>query len=251
MPRLTRALISDESGNAAPEGAGGVIAVERATRLLGAFTGREATLSLAQICERAQLNKSTALRLARTLGWAKYLVQTDDGTWRLGPAAGWIGACYQSAFDLDGVLMPMLRKLARESGHSASFFVRESNSRSCLYRAEGLRDERPIVHSGTAFPLDKGAPGRVILAFSGTPGESYESIRRQGYCIGMSERSTNDASVAAPIFGRNWQLLGAISVSGSTMQLTEADLNRLASLVTSAAQRMSSALGGHYVRKSR
>ena len=233
---------------AAPEGSGGVVAVERTVRLLGAFDGKRTTLSLAEMSERAQLHKSTALRMARTLAWAQYLVQLDDKTWRLGPAAGWLGACYQDAFDLNNVVMPMLKQLAQTSGQSASLFVRESNTRTCLFRVEAPQDTRPSVRPGTAFPLSKGAPGRVILAFSGEPGEAYETIRRQGYGIGTGERATDDASLAAPVFGVNRRLLGAISVSWSASRsrdMTAAQLKRLASSVVEIARQASRSLGAN------
>lgn len=249
MPRIHKALIALPSEQLAPEGAGGVIAVERTVRLLAAFSGAETSLPLAELSRRAQLNKSTALRFARTLAWAQYLVQTPHGEWRLGPAAGSLGARYQAAFDLNDAVMPVLRDLARSCGHSASLFVRESDRRVCLFRVESVDDARPPVRLGTAFPLDKGAPGRVILAFSGRPGEPYETIRRQGFCIGVSERSTDDASVAAPVFGSNWQVLGAISVSGAASRLPEARLQTFARKVSAAARRASRALGGSLVHR--
>jgi len=234
-----------------PEGAGGVVLVERTIRLLGAFTGQEASLSLKELSTRAQLHKSTALRVARTLAAAQYVVQLEDKTWRLGPAAGWLGATYQQSFDLDDVLMPLLKKLSLACGLTASFFVRESDTRSCVFRVEGPADARPSVRPGTAFPLAKGAPGRVILAYSGEPGAQYEEVRRRGFAIGIGERSTDDASVSAPVFGANWQLVGAISVSGSTSALSQRDLAALAGTVVKAAQAASRSLGGRYVRRTR
>lgn len=251
MPRLNKALVAGVSGSATPEGSTGVIAVERAIRLLGAFSGREPSLPLVELSRRAQLNKSTALRFARTLAASKYLVRLPDGTWRLGPAAGALGARYQSAFDANDVMMPVLRDLAKSCGHSASLFVRESDRRVCLFRVESVEDARPSVHSGTAFPLDKGAAGRVILAFSGMAGEPYETIRRQGFCIGVNERSTDDASAAAPVFGSNWQVFGAISVSGAASRLSQADLSKFANRVSAAAKRASRALGSTFVNRLR
>lgn len=235
-----------------PAAAGsGVVLVERTIRLLGAFTGREASLSLKELSARAQLNKSTALRVARTLAAAQYVVQCDDKTWRLGPAAGWLGATYQQSFDLNDVLMPLLKKLSLGCGLTASFFVRESDTRSCVYRVEAPKDARPSVRPGTAFPLAKGAPGRVILAYSGEPGPQYEAIRRRGFCVGIGERSTDNASVSAPVFGANWQLVGAISLSGTTSALSQRDLVALADTVVKAAQAASRSLGGRYVRRTR
>ena len=72
---------------------GGVIAVTRALSLMEAFEIGEAALSLADLGRRAGMHKTTALRLARTLALSSYMVQTDDGLWRLGlQPAGWVPA---------------------------------------------------------------------------------------------------------------------------------------------------------------
>jgi DNA-binding IclR family transcriptional regulator len=249
MPRTKKALIHSDSKPPAVEGAGGFIAVERTARVLAAFSGPDAALSLAQIAERTQLPKSTALRIARALAWANLLVQREDARWRLGPAIGWLGARYQEAFDLADTVTPLLRKLALQSGESASLFVREGDTRICLLRVEHPTDSRPPVHPGTAFPLAKGAPGRVILAFSGQPGEVYEKIRRLGYHIAIRERSTDGASVAAPVFGSQWRVLGAISLSGPADRLTLTRLNRMAKPVMEAARLASTSLGGSFIHR--
>jgi DNA-binding IclR family transcriptional regulator len=248
MPRTSKAVIAASDGSCRVEGETGVLAVERALRVLGTFGGPGVFLSLAELSTRAQLAKSTALRLARTLSQFGYLVQGDEGTWRLGPSAGWLGARYQEAFDVNDSITPLLRDLARQCGESASLFVREGVSRTCLLRVESSAEDRPAVRPGTLFPLEKGAPGRVILAFSGEAGELYEDIRRRGYHIAIDERGTQAASVAAPVFGSNWRLLGAVSVSGSASRLSTAMLEERAEAVIRTARRASSLLGGTFVR---
>lgn len=248
MPRTRKAMVADPDGSAAVEGERGVLAVERALRVLKAFGGTGPFLGLAALSERAQLHKTTALRIARTLAHADFLVQRDDGNWRLGPAAGRLGAHYQQTFDINDAITPLLRELARTSGESASLFVREGDVRTCLLRVESSSEERTVVYPGTAFPLARGAPGRVILAFSGQPGALYEDIRRRGYHLARRERAAEAASVAAPVFGTNWQLLGAISLSGSASRLTEARLRSHASAVMQTAKRASQVLGGTFVR---
>src|SRR5258708_21759303 len=104
---------------------GGVIAVTRALQRLGAFALGESHLSLAELSRRCALHKTTVLRLARTLAQSGFMVQRDDGDWRLGPAAGWLGARYQAGFDVQNVLEPALRALTQASGESAAFYVRE------------------------------------------------------------------------------------------------------------------------------
>lgn len=225
--------------------ADGVIAVARALRLLEAFQVDDAFVSLAELSRRAGMHKTTTLRIARTLAQARYLVQREeDGAWRLGPATGWLGARYQASFDLDNEIEPTLRALTRETGESSSFFVREGDIRTCLVRVEGPKAIRHHIRMGEVLPLEKGSPGRVLLAFSGEPGALYERIRREGFYISIGEREAEIASVSAPVFGSNWRLLGALSVSGPAGRLPRAKLQGFAKLVSQKASQLSYALSG-------
>jgi DNA-binding IclR family transcriptional regulator len=227
-----------------PVEAGGVTAVTRALSLMEAFEVGEATLSLAELSRRAGMHKTTTLRLARTLALSHYMVQTDEGQWRLGPAAGWLGARYQAGFDVNRVVEPALHELVKATGESASFYVREGDIRSCVARVEGPQSVRHNVRVGERLPLQKGAPGRVILAFSGAKGEPYEAIRERGFHISMGEREREVASVAAPVFGLSWRLLGSLCISGPSSRLTKAKLEKHAKSVVRAANQLSYALAG-------
>jgi DNA-binding IclR family transcriptional regulator len=223
---------------------GGVAAVSKALSLMEAFEIGESTLSLAELSRRVGMHKTTALRLARTLALSQYMVQSEDGQWRLGPAAGWLGARYQAGFDVNNVVEPALHQLVKETGESASFYVREGDIRSCVARVEGPQSVRHNVRIGERLPLNRGAPGRVILAFSGAAGEPYEAIRERGYHISLGEREVEVASVAAPVFGLNWRLLGSMCISGPSSRLTKAKLEKHAKLVIRAANQLSYALAG-------
>lgn len=236
---------TDEKGGETKSGGQeGVIAVTRALSLMEAFTVGESALSLAELSRRAGVHKTTGLRLARTLALSQYMVQTEDGQWRLGPAAGWLGARYQAGFDVNNVVEPALHELVKQTGESASFYVREGDIRSCVARIEGPRSVRHNVRIGERLPLSSGAPGRVILAFSGAKGEPYEAIRERGYHISMGERETEVSSVAAPVFGLNWRLLGSMCISGPSSRLTKTILEKHAKMVIRAANQLSYALAG-------
>ena len=223
---------------------GGVVAVTRALSLMEAFGVGESALSLAELSRRAGMHKTTALRLARTLALSRYMVQTEDGQWRLGPAAGWLGARYQAGFDVNNVVEPALHELVKQTGESASFYVREGDIRSCVARVEGPQSVRHNVRIGERLPLNRGAPGRVILAFSGARGEPYEAIRERGFHISMGERESEVSSVAAPVFGLNWRLLGSMCISGPSSRLTRPRLEKHAKAVIRAANQLSYALAG-------
>jgi DNA-binding IclR family transcriptional regulator len=243
MPKLASKAI--EAGRApAAGGNGGVAAVSRALHLLDAFTVEQPLLGLAELSRLAGMHKTTTLRLARTLAASRYLVQQGDGHWRLGPAAGSLGSRYQASFDVNDSVEPMLRELSHATGESASFYVREGDQRVCMVRVEGPMAIRYHVRMGALLPLDRGAPGRVILAYSGEPGEPYEEIRRKGYSITIGEREREVASVAAPVFGPNWRLLGSMAISGPASRLSHKKLLKHAETVRTTANRLSYALGG-------
>jgi DNA-binding IclR family transcriptional regulator len=84
----------------------------------------------------------------------------------------------------------------------------------------------------------------VILAFSGASGEPYEAIRKRGCHVSAGEREPDVSSVAAPVFGLNWRLLGSMCISGPSSRLTKAKLEKHAKAVIRAANQLSYALAG-------
>lgn len=222
---------------------GAVTAVERSLKILEAFQVSHPVLRLAEIAAQTGLHKTTALRLIRTLEAHGYLARRPDGRWRLGPAAARLGARYTATFDADMVILPALQELSRTSNESASLFVREGDIRICIARVEG---PSPIRHSqgvGRALPLDLGAPGKVLLAFSGERGEVFDRIRAVGFCISVGERHPEISSIAVPVYGIGRSLFGALSVSGPTSRLTRQKLLGLKLDVLGVAADLSIELG--------
>lgn len=222
-----------------------VIAVTRALQIMEVFKVGERELALAELARRTRLHKTTVLRIARTLGAARYLVKTATGTWRLGPAAGSLGTRYHRGFDQAVVIEPVLRELARTTRESAAFYVREGDTRVCVVRVDGPQPVRYHVQLGEVLPLDAGAAGRVLLAYGGEPGEPYESIRRTGYHMTSGERDPAVASIAAPVFSHNHVLAGALAVTGPVERFIRAKASKHVLLLKRAAAQLTLELGGH------
>ncbi|MBY0268091.1 MAG: IclR family transcriptional regulator [Burkholderiales bacterium] len=230
-----------DAGRSVP---GGVIAVSRALAILDAFGAGENSLTLGELSRRTSLHKTTVLRIARTMAEARYLVRLDNGSWRLGPGAGWLGARYQTVFGQIASIEPVLRELSKSSGESAAFYVREGNSRSCVVRVDGPQTIRHHVRMGESLPVNRGAIGRVLLAFSGEEGELYERIRRAGYHTTRGERDPQVASAAFPVFGLNHRLIGCVAVSGPIVRFTREACARHVALLRKAAAQLSYEIGG-------
>ncbi|MBA2961751.1 MULTISPECIES: IclR family transcriptional regulator [Ramlibacter] len=219
-----------------------VEAVTRALAILDAFTIDDASLRLTELARRTALPKNSVLRLARTLAAGGYLSMTEQREWRLGPAAAWLGARYQVAFDLHNTIEPEMRSLAQATGRSVSYFVHDGHSRIRLLHVHGGDANAGVKRVGEPMPMDRGSPGQVLLAFSGRQGALYDTIRKHGYHLTIGEARRGRASVSAPVFGSRWTIVGAITIGVPAAEATESLLRGYVPALVAATTKLSRAL---------
>lgn len=230
--------------NTGPTSGEGVAAVDRALAILGAFGVRETELTLAQLAQRTGLYKSTILRLTESLQNAGYVRRRESGRYAIGPEPLRLAHVYQESFHLRDVVQPTLRELAEASGDTASFYVRDGNARVCLHRVEPLSIVRVTVREGERLPLDRGASGHVLLAFSGASGERYEQIRAKLFATSLGERDPLTAAMAVPVFGPGDVLVGALNLSGLRERYAAAYIAKTRPLLLAAGAALTRTLGG-------
>ncbi|MBO1074909.1 IclR family transcriptional regulator [Roseomonas marmotae] len=226
------------------EESGGVAAVDRALSLLGAFRSGDHALELAELSARTGLYKSTILRLAQSLLRHRLLTRREDGRYAIGPAALRLGALYQASHDTAEVLLPLMRALSAATGESAVFYVRAGEARLCMHRVEAPRALRYTVREGETLPLNAGAPGHVLLAFGGAPGEAYDRIRARFWHAAFGERDPEIASIAAPVFTTGGRLAGALAVAGPLTRLDGGAMARIRRPLLEAAAEATLGFGG-------
>ncbi len=220
-----------------------VAAVERALSVLDAFRDGERFLSLAELSDRTGLYKSTILRLVQTLLAAGYLGQDQNGKYYIGPAVFRLSRFYQAAVTPPGLIVPVLQALVDASAESAGFQVRAGDQRMCLYRVDSPQRLRDNVSPGDLLPLDRGAGGRVILAFSGRHDPRYEPIRKRLVVSTAGETAKGMAGVAAPVFGSEG-FVGALTISGPEFRFDKTAIEKFETLLLKAAQDVTTRLGG-------
>ena len=225
--------------------ASGVDVLDRAFSILFAFRPDDPPLTLAELAARTGLYKSTLLRLANALINHRFLVKLEDGRYRLGSAPFTLGSIYQSSLNLGDVLMPLMRELNQELGEAVSFHVREGDHRVCLYRLNSRFSIRPEVRQGDVQSLERGAGGRILLAFSGTPGKFYEEIRQNYAYISCGERDPETSGISVPVFGVRQSLLGALGIVGPSNRLGIAEMQKLRPRLLLSAARATDLLGGN------
>ncbi|MGH6625523.1 MAG: IclR family transcriptional regulator [Burkholderiaceae bacterium] len=217
MPRKSQTpSLADD--NAAP---GGAAAVDRALSLLAAFRTGDQALSLAELASRAQLYKSTALRLLASLEHARLVQRLDDGRYGLGPEVARLHGLYAASFSLDRVVLPVLRELVAATGESAAYHVRQGEARLCLYRVDSPHPIRDHIQAGELLPLDRGTGALILIAFgaqktgAGSPKDRqlYATIREQGYFAAVGDRQAEVAGISAPVFKADGTLAGALTLT--------------------------------------
>ncbi|VWC55579.1 IclR family transcriptional regulator [Burkholderia lata] len=223
---------------------GGVSAVNRALSALLAFGDAPNGLMLAQVSEATGLNMSTLLRLFESLEMFQFVKRMPDGRYVLGPATFHLGMMYRESFQLREHAVPLLTRLSEETAETSAFYVRDGDERVCLFRAYAQRAVHTNVREGDRFPLEVGAAGRILLAFSGTRGGDYDKVAEQGYAVSIAERDPESAAIACPVFGVGRSLAGAISLGVPRYRFNKKVLADYLPRVQAAASELTHTLGG-------
>jgi DNA-binding IclR family transcriptional regulator len=237
-------MSTDLSRALPPEQRGGVAAVDRAFAVLAAFGPHDRSLTLAELGRRTGLYKSTILRLIESIERAGFIRRLDDGGYAVGASALNLGRLYQRSFALDQHLLPALQQLSRETGETASFFVRDRDRRVCLRRVEPERSLRIVLSEGDRLPLEQGSAGKILLAFGAAPPRALAAVRGAHFAVSRGERDRDAASVSAPVFAGGGRLVGALSISGPIDRFVEAKTRELALLLLARAAALTRELGG-------
>src|SRR5690554_6213622 len=227
-----------------PEPEGGVAAVDRALAILDSFTESDRSLPLAELARRTGFYKRTLLRLATSLVRARYLLRLKDGEFALGPALLRLGELYQASFDIGQVVLPSLRRLTRDTGESAAYYVRDGQDRVCLFRvASTAHRVLHYVTPGTRFAIQTGASGRVLRAFGpevDSGSSELADVRADLVAYSLQDRKAETAAVAAPVFDATSgeAAAGSLSLAGPVNRFTQEALAAMKEAIREEASRL-------------
>ncbi|MBR0648335.1 helix-turn-helix domain-containing protein [Roseomonas terrae] len=223
------------------ETAGGVIAVDRAIDLLDAFRWGDDGLSLAELANRTGLHKTTILRLAVSLQAAGMLARSIGGEFRLGANILKLSAILRASQRLDREAQPFLEKLAAECRESASLFIRDGEARICLARAEAEQSVRDAPRRLLPLALDDTSAGLVLRGLEGNWVGEAGTPFRPIFTSGVTDPQT--ASLSAPVFDAEGDIVGSMTVSGPAFRLTAEIARQHAPKLAVQAEAFSASLG--------
>lgn len=248
----------------------GTEAAARVADVLLLFTSGPASLGVTAIGRELGLSKAVVHRILQSLTSREVLV-VDPVTkgYRLGPAAAALGARALRESSLRAAALPVLRRLRDATDETTTLSELVGDERVYLDQVESAQEIKMTVETGRRFPLHAGGSSKVILAFlpderrerilaqplpALTPltstdvkllRDELELIAAERIAVSGGERQYGAASVAAPLFGIDGEVAGAISACGPTSRFDEAAIARHVPLVRRAAEEISRVLGWH------
>ena len=240
---------------APPQGAQAAL---RAIRLLKQFTAEKPELQLAEICASAELNKTTTHRLLQALLSEELLERNPaNGAYRLGRGMMALGVQALSNNDLRLRARPYLKRLADETGETATLEVPVDDTMLILDEISGKHFVGASGNVGTRWPIHATSTGKAFIAFeqngadrlaanlaSFTPNtitrfdkleRQLGEIRNRGFAETVDELEDGFTGVAAVVRGGMGEVLGALSICGPSHRMSEGRRAQLgATLVTTA-----------------
>lgn len=240
--------------------AAGEPVLDRAFRLLDAFTDAETTLTLTKLSERADIPLSSALRLAQHLVRLGALERRGDGTFTMGLRMLEYAALAPRGHGLRGIALPYMEDLHRATRQHVQLAVMEKDEGVIVERLSARGAGKVLYHVGGRVPLHGTGLGLVLLAHS-RPGfqDSYlqrefllepehtflaaadlrtqlRTVRATGVAHMSRTLPEPATSVGAPIFDRSGTCVAAISVLGADGSL---DMRMLEPAVVAIARAVS------------
>ncbi|MEQ3554482.1 IclR family transcriptional regulator [Pseudonocardia nematodicida] len=234
--------------------------LERAALLLDAFGPDHRELTLADLVRRGGLPRSTTHRLATRmieLGWLDKL----GDRYRIGTRLFELSGLVPVRHELRESVLPFLQDLFAAARTTVQLGVLDGSEVLVVDKITGHRPMPMLSQVGSSVPAYCSGLGRAILAWSdeatverivaaGMPPRTPRTLttaaalRRElaaipdrGWAREREEGNAGVSCVAAPIFGRDGEVVAALSVTGPSSAVPEKQLGPAVRMAAAAATR--------------
>jgi DNA-binding IclR family transcriptional regulator len=243
--------------------------VDRAVRILKALGEHPGRLGLSDLADRVGLAKTTVHGLLRTLqdhGLVEQHAESDK--YQLGPELLQLGNSYLDLNELRSHALAWSEQLATHAGEAVRVGVPHRDAALVVHHVFRPDTSLQVLEVGALLPLHATALGKALLAYldddvvadlvaGGLPrltGHTHiapaavrrelASIREIGYAVEREESLLGEGGIAAPIFDRRTEPIGAVGIAGPKERVLRRNrLPQLAAFVVEAARGISRDLG--------
>ncbi|HEV7898494.1 MAG TPA: IclR family transcriptional regulator [Planosporangium sp.] len=228
---------------------------------------------LSRIAQVTGLPISTVHRILQELvsqGWVR---EGEERDYMLGPGLLRLAGRAADDSDLARAARPALRALGERSGYTIHFGVRQGDEAVYVDKLDGRGAYGMRSRIGGTLSLHCTAIGKAILA--ALPEEDVRmiaartalprrmprtlttteallanlaTVRARGWALDDEENATRVRCIGAVVVDHRGEPIGAVSVSGLSVDLGRVQVARLAPMVVRTAREVSAALGARSVR---
>jgi DNA-binding IclR family transcriptional regulator len=246
------------------------LSLQKGLRILETFSMERPTQTLSEIARNSGVNVSTAYRLLSTLEGEGFVERLRGGSaYSLSLRMFELGSVVLHGMDLNIAGVPVLARLATETGETTYLTVLSGDVVLCIARVEGIKHLRSqFLDVGRRLPLHGGAASKVFLAH--LPVErarellatsplipftektitdpevllsSLPHIRTHGYAMSDEEITRGITAVACPVFDSGGGVVAALTLSGATSHFGPSYLPSLIEKARDAAYEVSVRVG--------
>lgn len=222
----------------------------------------ENSASLTELSDALHINKSRILRLCGTMEKMGYLRRRrEDARYVLGARLLSMGRAFERQNPLLQILRPKMEEISAQLNENVTFQIVRDQRRLCLCSVSRPNRQRYLTPEGSEAPLRYGASSKVFLAWGApelrakilseapypryTPATivtademlaSIEQTLKLGYALSREERTYGTAALAVPVFGAETELIGSISLPGTTERLSPDFIKKALPVLKEAAQ---------------
>jgi len=243
--------------------------VDRAIRILKALSAGPGRLGVSELSDRLGLAKGTVHGLLRTLHEHGLVEQhADSDKYQLGPQLLQLSSRYLDLSELRARSLAWSELLATRADEAVRVGVAHGEGVLVVHHVFRPDASLQILEVGSVLPLHATALGKAVLAHldedvrddvlredlprltgqtlhtSAALGKELAATRERGYALEKEEAVIGEAGVAAPIFDRSGEAIGAVGIVGPRERVLKRGRERvLANAVLEAARGISRDLG--------
>ncbi len=235
-----------EKKNESPE-TGKIASVKKAIRILNCFSGERREQSLKQIAAITGYPKTTVFGILATLESENLIARSPNSqNYMLGTGLMELAYHAKASLSIVQIAAPVMDKLAAQAQQNVYLTTHSLGRLLFLDSCYRAREHVGYSTAGKVLPMHCTATGKAMLAYM-TPAqveriiaahplkavtsntitdmarlkEELALIRQRGYAIDNEEETIGVKCVAAPVIGAGGIPVGALSLSGAAVAMTD------------------------------
>jgi IclR family transcriptional regulator, KDG regulon repressor len=250
-----------------------VKSVSRALDIIALVGSKKGGMGVTEISKQIDINKSSVYRILSTLVQYGYIEQDEEtGRYKLGYKFLEVSSQLLDSIDLRAEAKSYLQELESETNEVIHLVVFDQGEVVYIEKLEGNETLRMHSKVGKRAPMHCTSVGKAILAHlptsvvldilerKGMPMHTEKTItnkdaflqelirvKQKGYALDLEENEYGITCIAVPIFDHSGKVIAAISISGTTIRMTDKRLDILQERMRQIGIQISARLG--YVSK--